>query len=55
MPTKSLPPHSKPWLVALFRKNIKKLTCTGSLIGKTSVLTAAHCTDEDTADKMRVS
>ena len=42
MPTIPLIPHSKPWLVALFRGN-KYYACTGALIGRYSVLTAAHC------------
>ena len=42
MPTIPLMPHSKPWLVALFRGN-KYYACAGALIGRYSVLTAAHC------------
>ena len=42
MPTIPLGPHRKPWLVALFRGN-KYFTCTGTLIGRSSIITAAHC------------
>ena len=42
MPTIPLRSHTKPWLVALFREN-KDFTCTGTLIGRSSIITAAHC------------
>ena len=42
MPTLPLHPHSKPWLVALFMEH-KYFACTGTLIGRSSVITAAHC------------